>query len=90
MPAGTDVLVNATSIGLYPDIHARPNLDYDTIKFFKDSGLRQKLDLILVAIKRADGEMLFNPTLETLILAGDTLIALGLRRNLEALEKLVR
>jgi voltage-gated potassium channel len=55
----------------------------------KDSGLRQKLDLILVAIKRVDGEMLFNPTLETNILAGDTLIALGMRRNLEALEKLV-
>jgi voltage-gated potassium channel len=52
----------------------------------KDSGIRQKLDLILVAIKRADGEMLFNPTLETRILAGDTLIALGLRKNLEALE----
>jgi voltage-gated potassium channel len=54
----------------------------------KDSGLRQKLDLILVAIKRMDGEMLFNPTLETPILAGDTLIALGMRRNLEALEEL--
>ncbi len=56
----------------------------------KDSGIRQKLDLILVALKRADGEMLFNPTLETPILAGDTLIALGLRHNLEALEKMVR
>jgi voltage-gated potassium channel len=52
----------------------------------KDSGIRQELDLILVAIKRADGEMLFNPTLETTILAGDTLIALGMRKNLEALE----
>ena len=56
----------------------------------KDSGIRQKLDLILVAIKRADGEMLFNPTLETPILAGDTLIALGMRHNLEMLEKMVR
>jgi voltage-gated potassium channel len=56
----------------------------------KDSGIRQKLDLILVAIKRLDGEMLFNPTLETHILAGDTLIALGLRRNLEALEEMVK
>ena len=46
----------------------------------KDSGLRQKLDLILVAIKRGDGEMLFNPSHETPILAGDTLIALGMRR----------
>jgi voltage-gated potassium channel len=56
----------------------------------KDSGIRQKLDLILVAIKRADGEMLFNPSHETSILAGDTLIALGLRKNLDALEALVK
>ncbi|MGA8570976.1 MAG: potassium channel family protein [Desulfobaccales bacterium] len=56
----------------------------------KDSGLRQKLDLILVAIKRMDGEMLFNPTLETHILAGDTLIALGMRHNLQALEELAK
>lgn len=56
----------------------------------KDSGIRQKLDLILVAIKRAGGEMLFNPTLETHIQAGDTLIALGMRRNLEKLEEMVR
>ncbi len=56
----------------------------------KDSGIRQKLDLILVAINRADGEMLFNPTLETKIQAGDTLIALGLRHNLERLEEMLR
>jgi voltage-gated potassium channel len=54
-----------------------------------DSGIRQKLDLILVAIKRAGGEMLFNPSHETLIQAGDTLIALGLRKNLDALEAMV-
>jgi voltage-gated potassium channel len=56
----------------------------------KDSGIRQKLDLILVAIKRADGEMLFNPSHDTAILAGDTLIALGLRKNLDALEEMVQ
>jgi voltage-gated potassium channel len=56
----------------------------------KDSGLRRDLDLIVVAIKRADGEMLFNPTPETLIQAGDTLVLLGMRQNLDALEKLVR
>jgi voltage-gated potassium channel len=54
-----------------------------------DSGIRQHLNLILVAIKRADGEMLFNPSHETQILAGDTLIALGLRKNLDALEEMV-
>jgi voltage-gated potassium channel len=55
-----------------------------------DSGIRQKLNLILVAIKREDGEMYFNPSFETPILAGDTLIALGLRKNLDALEEMVQ
>lgn len=54
-----------------------------------DSGIRQKLDLILVAIKRDGGDMLFNPSHDTPILAGDTLIALGLRKNLDALEEMV-
>jgi len=56
----------------------------------KDSGIRAKLDLIIVAIKRADGEMLFNPTTETTLLAGDTLIALGMRKNLDALADMLR
>jgi voltage-gated potassium channel len=55
----------------------------------KDTGIRKELNLILVAIKRADGEMLFNPTPETALLAGDTLIAVGMRQNLEALERIV-
>jgi voltage-gated potassium channel len=55
-----------------------------------ESGIRQKLDLILVAIKRADGEMLFNPSHLTRIQAGDTLIALGLRKNLDALEQMMQ
>jgi voltage-gated potassium channel len=55
----------------------------------KDSGIRAKLDLIIVAIKRADGEMLFNPTPDTQLLAGDTLIALGMRKNLDALERML-
>lgn len=32
VPSDTDILVNATSIGLYPDITAKPRIDYDTIK----------------------------------------------------------
>jgi voltage-gated potassium channel len=56
----------------------------------KDTGIRRRFDLIIVAIKRADGEMLFNPQPETPILAGDTLIAVGNRKNLDALEEMVR
>lgn len=31
IPAGTDILVNATSIGLYPNVDDKPNIDYDSI-----------------------------------------------------------
>ncbi len=31
IPSGTDILVNATSIGLYPNVDAKPNIDYDSI-----------------------------------------------------------
>jgi len=51
----------------------------------KDSGIRQRLDLIIVAIKRLDGSMLFNPQPDTVILQGDTLIALGSKANLDKL-----
>lgn len=43
----------------------------------KDSGLRQRLDLIILAIKKADGRMIFNPPADTVIDRADTLIALG-------------
>lgn len=32
IPTGTDVLVNTTSIGLYPDVDAQPDVDYATIR----------------------------------------------------------
>lgn len=31
IPADTDILVNATSIGLYPNVDDKPNIDYDTL-----------------------------------------------------------
>jgi shikimate dehydrogenase len=31
IPAGTDIVVNATSIGLFPNVTEKPNIDFDTI-----------------------------------------------------------
>ena len=52
-----------------------------------DSGIRQELDVIIVAIRKKDGEMQFNPSSQTRIEAGDTLISLGKRDDLAKLEK---
>jgi voltage-gated potassium channel len=54
-----------------------------------ESGIRKQLDLIIVAIKKASGEMLFNPASHTRIQIGDTLIALGQRKSLVKLEELL-
>jgi voltage-gated potassium channel len=51
----------------------------------KNSGIRQKYDLIIIAVKTAEG-MLFNPSFETIIRPGDTLIAVGGEENLRKLE----
>ena len=32
MPEGTDIVINATSIGLYPDVDARLPLDVDSLR----------------------------------------------------------
>lgn len=52
----------------------------------KDSGIRQNYNLIIIAIKKLDGAMLFNPSFESIIKAGDTLIAVGKAENLQKLE----
>ncbi len=31
IPANTDIVVNATSIGLYPDVEAKPDIEYDSL-----------------------------------------------------------
>ena len=32
VPADTDVFVNATSVGMFPDVDQKPNVNYDTVK----------------------------------------------------------
>ncbi len=56
----------------------------------RESGIRSELDLIVVAIKKEDGSMIFNPAFNTAIERGDTLITLGQRANLDQLAALVR
>jgi voltage-gated potassium channel len=56
-------------------------------KSLMQSGIRSEHDLIVVAIKREKGEMLFNPNPTTAILPGDILVVLGEHTNIQSLEK---
>ena len=56
----------------------------------KDSRVRQDLGVIIVAIKKPDGRMVFNPPSEETMGAGDLLITLGHRDQLDRLEVLAR
>jgi voltage-gated potassium channel len=77
---GIDLSLEEIPVGGASDIIGKP---------LKDSGIRQHLDLIIVAIKRSDGAMIFNPQPDALILQGDTLIALGSKVNLDKLMHLL-
>ena len=55
----------------------------------KDSGIRQDYNLIIMAIKKYNGSMLFNPSFESVIQPGDTVIAVGEVANLQKLEKIL-
>ena len=55
----------------------------------KDSEIRQKYNLIIIAIKKADGSMHFNPSFETRLRAGETVIAVGEISNLQKLENIL-
>ena len=52
-------------------------------KSMMDANIRNDFDLIIVAIKRADGTRIYNPSSLELIHAGDTLIFVGPQPNID-------
>ncbi len=51
----------------------------------KDSGIRQNYNLIIIAIKKPDGSMQFNPSFDAVIKPDDTVIAVGESASLKKL-----
>ena len=56
----------------------------------KDNRIRQELGVMLLAVRKPNGEMRFNPTPDTMLEAGDVLIALGHKDQLARLTLLAR
>lgn len=52
----------------------------------KQMQIRREIGVIVLAIRRADGEMVFNPPAEAIIQSGDYLVVMGEQDNLRKLE----
>jgi voltage-gated potassium channel len=57
-------------------------------KTLKDMQLSRELGVIVMAIRKNDGRMLFNPAADTAVHGGDYLIVMGQMQNLRTLENL--
>ena len=89
-PAVADVLELATmrddleleieQVGIHP---SSPFVGHS----LRETDIRSHMDVIVIAIKRAQGSMLFNPSADTVIEQGDALVAMGSHKSLEALER---
>lgn len=58
-------------------------------KTLLEARIRRDTDVIVLAIRKANGRMLFNPPAEAVIEAGDHLIVMGEAENLRRLEQVV-
>ena len=91
-PAVTDFLeltVHNRQIGLeMGELEVSENSKLDGVTLI-DSGIRQEMDVIIVAISKKSGEMKFNPSSQTRIEAGDTLISLGKSEDLRKLAQIL-
>jgi len=56
----------------------------------RESSLREELGLIVIAIKKSSGEMVYNPAAEARIDTGDCLVVMGPAASLQQLERRLR
>lgn len=59
-------------------------------KRLHETNIRSELDIVVVSIRRSDGEMVFNPSGDSTIEAGDILIAIGEAESLMKLTALAK
>ncbi len=72
----------------FEEIRVRPGAKLANISLV-DSGIRQKLNLIVIAIQDKDGAMRFNPQADTKFAIGDTIVVMGSAKSIKQLESLM-
>ncbi|HEX3083674.1 MAG TPA: potassium channel protein [Pyrinomonadaceae bacterium] len=56
----------------------------------RETPIRAELDIVIISIRRSEGDMVFNPAAQTIIEAGDILIAIGQVEALTRLNEMAR
>jgi voltage-gated potassium channel len=59
------------------DTHALAGLS------LRDADIKRRTGVIVIAIKRADGQLIFPPSADEILAPGDSVVLLGRRGNLE-------
>jgi voltage-gated potassium channel len=83
--------VATRSMGLDVDIEQVrvPESSEFAARSLEQTRIRRELGVIVLAIRKSDGRMLFNPPADTVIAPGDHLIVMGEPKNLRNLESLM-
>jgi len=81
-----DAAMNETDFDLQMEEHLVGATSRLAGRSLLESNIRKEHGLIVVAIKRSRGEMVFNPPADTSIEKGDKLITMGPRENLDKLD----
>jgi voltage-gated potassium channel len=77
---GQDITIEQVSVAIDSEMVS---------KTIRDMQLGRDLGVIVMAIRKRDGQMLFNPPADTAIRGGDFLIVMGRQESLRTLETLL-
>ena len=73
----------------FEEIRVRQGAKFANVSLM-DSGIRQKMNLIVIAIQDKKGEMMFNPEADIKFVIGDTIVVMGSAKSIKQLESLMR
>ena len=88
-PAVADFMDSITAENLdlgFEEVELQPNSVYIGRKL-KYTNIRSELDVVIVAVRRRSGDMIFNPTGDAVLESGDLLIAIGRAEGLMELTR---
>ena len=91
-PAVSDFVDIATQAGgmdlMFEELKIGPDSKLDGVAI-KDSGFRKSFDVIIIAIKKTSGQMVFNPGPVVLLEVEDVLITMGDKNQLQRLAETI-